>query len=356
MTIQNGLPRNRRVHARNYIPDEAQARFDECIAPYQQQGLNALGVDYFEVELYLKSLSSRVCTCKEIIQDLPEMDVGTDEKPQYEGISREQPITIDWAKPLFGEPNENTFHDNDEGEQDDDAVYDLDGDELGSPMSQVVESAADCGICYRTGFVPGFERYGQTRFVLTTQDFIDVFATHVDRSKAPHTIEVYASGWVAFQIAVPKYFKSVTYSVRNGFEVLNEKLWFGEVPLTLGCLKQFAGKTLTFRVRARHFTHVVITFDLGSDPIHANIAQMSKVTDWTLFETLANLNVILPMTVPEMPVGSLLIVPKRNLGLRIVDVPYLRTAGGHNLDWSVNTRVLQPQEPLKAISKGFKLL
>lgn len=352
MTIQKGLPAIRRVHAKNYVHDQAQARLDESVKPYQQQGLNALNVDFHEVFVYLKNMSSRVCTCKQVQEVVTEMDLEIHEAPKYHGISETQDITINWAKPLFGEPNEAKFGT--------DANYDeMDFDDTSSPalvQNSIIESNPDCGVCFRSGFVPGFDQYGRTRFVLTTHDIIDQNSVNIDRSVGPHVFDRLAStGWVLFAIQVPKYFKAVTYSVRNGYEILNEQLWNNAAPLTLADLKSNAGRIMYIRVKAKQFTHVDITFDLGTDPIHANIAQMSKMTDWTMFETIGNLNVILPMTIPELPVGSVIIVPHKGMGLRITDVPQLRTSKGHNLDWACTTRVMQPQEPLKTIHKGFRL-
>lgn len=353
MTIQKGVRSIRREHGKNFIQKQAQARLDEAVKPYQQQGLNALGVDYHEVYLYLNTMSSRVCTCKQAQQVLTEMDTEIEDAPKYKGIAQSEEISINWNKPLFGEPNEANFNtDYDE--------YDFEeSPNISSPSSigtSVIEASVDCGICYRSGFVPGFEQYGRTRFVYTSQDLIDQNSINIDRSEAPHVIDrLHKNGWALFALSIPKYFKSVTYSVRNGYEVLNEKLWNGSAHLTLSDVQNNAGRTIFFRVQAPKFTHVDITFDLGTDPILANIAQLTKLTDWTLFETVGNLNVILPMTVPELPVGSVVIVPKKGFGLRITDVPQLRTSKGHNLDWACTTRFMQPQEPLRNIAKGFRL-
>jgi hypothetical protein len=346
------------VHGKNFIQDQAQARLEESVTPYQQQGLNALGVDYHEVYVYLKNMSSRVCTCKQVQEVITEMDITAEAKPKYKGIAQSQEIRIDWNKPLFGEPNEAKF--SADGTYDEGDEFDLEDEaRLKDPSligTSIIESSPDCGVCFRSGFVPGFEQYGRTRYILTTQDIVDQNSVNIDRSVGPHVFERLAStGWVLFSLQIPKYFKSITYSVRNGHEILNEQLWNNNVPLTLAELRMNAGRNVLIKVKAKQFTHVDITFDLGSDPIHANIAQMSKVTDWTQFVTIGNLNIILPMTIPELPVGSFLYLPKKSMGMRITDVPQLRTASGRNIDWAVNTRVLQPQEPLLSIAKGFRL-
>jgi hypothetical protein len=96
-------------------------------------------------------------------------------------------------------------------------------------------------------------------------------------------------------------------------------------------------------------------FDLGTDPVLANMAQMSRTLDWTLFDTLGNLTLNLPMTIPNLATSDVLFVPQRNIVLKITDVTFLRTSTDSNLDWSCSTRVVQPQELIKSIAKNFLL-
>ncbi len=352
MTLRRGLPDNHRIHAKNYIQDEADKRFKEVTRPYQQQGLNALGVDYHEVFLFLRKMSTAVCTCREVqteteLGNAPPAVVRT-------GISEEHEITIDWRRPLFGEQGEARIE-----ERDGTGLGDYDFEDV-APVphaNHVFESNADCGICYRTGFLPGFEQYGKRRYVLTTYDLMDQFSYNIRRDKAPHVLQrMQQNGWVEFEITVPKYFKGVQYSVRNNVELLDNAITTASGVCDLAYLQMNAGKKVRLRVSAEEFTHVVLVFDLGTEIIHANIAQMSRATDWTMFSTIGNLNVILPMTIPELSNGSYIIVPRIGVALTVTDVTYLRVADGNNLDWSVNTRVAQPQEAVNRIHKGFPLL
>lgn len=353
--MRRGLPNSRRVHAKNFIQQQADARLQEAIKPYQQQGTNSLGVDSHEVLLYLKQMSTRVCTCKEVQMAIPEMDVEFDRSaPVFNsGIGSEQEISVDWSRPLFGEPNEATFEE-DHLEDADDYAFE---EQPVSHTNQLIEQSPECGICYRNGFVPGLVQFGQTRFVLTTHDIVDQNSYTIDRQTAPHAFKrLHINGWIEFELPIPKYFKSVSYSVRNNLQILTDKPFNGIIPLTLDDLRQNAGRSMFVRIKSSEFTHVVFTFDLGSDPIRANIAQLSKVTDWTQFEALGNVNVILPSTIRELTTGSCIILPKRNMAMRITDVQYLRTASGANLDWSCTARIAQPQEGFKSIAKSFILL
>jgi hypothetical protein len=109
------------------------------------------------------------------------------------------------------------------------------------------------------------------------------------------------------------------------------------------------------RVTAESFTHLVVCFDIGVDT-RISLAQLSRTTDWTLFDTVGSLEVSLPIWIPEVQTGDVIVIPERDLSLKVTDVPSLRTARGQPLDWRATVRVLQPQEPLKWIAKGFNLL
>lgn len=348
-----GLPDNRRVHAKNFIQKEADARLNEVVKPYQRQGLNALGVDNYEVLLYLKKPSTRVCTCREIQMTT---EVGdTNVAIQREGVSEQtdREIVIDWRRPLFGEPNEARVE-----EEDGTGLEDYEFDDSPTPhANQLIESSADCAVCYRTGFTPGFEQYGKHRMLFTTHDVVASHGYNINRTSAPHVFDrLHTQGWVEFEFKVPKYFKGAYYSIRNNRNLLDC------VPTAQSGVfnKQFLdvnrGNTVRIRVSAVQFTHLVLIFDLGTEPVYANVAQLSKVTDWTMFSTIGNLTVILPMTIPELTNGSFIIVPKTGIALVVTDVTYLRVSEQSNLDWSVNARVSQPQETQTKIHKCLQIL
>jgi hypothetical protein len=358
--IRRGTSDIKRRHARNYIQQEANKRFSECVAPYQKQGLNALGVDYFEILLYQHVFSTLVCTCKQ-----------TEIAPQHSAVSISLPtnvinptsdsdaeIVIDYSRPLFGSRTESANNldytsASDFAIDDEDEIESYDDDEIPTKTSENLFSAnSDCGICYRTGYVPGYNLFGFDRHVLTTYSMTNLYGYHINQSKAPHSFDKVdpMEGFVEFTFTVPKYFKSVKYSIRNNHIILSEdRLLLNNADLTLQDLRYASGRDIAIRVDSEQFTHVVLEFDLGLEPVHANLAQQNKSVDWTRFDTLGNINLILPMTIEEVKSADIIVVPKRYQSFKVTDTPYLRTAGDLNLDWSVNTRVVQPQEPLKRI-------
>lgn len=362
--IKSGTGVIARRHAKNYISAQADLRLREAIDPYRAQGMNALGVDSFPVHYFYKARGTTTCTCKqtEITQHsvsstgMPIMLLNPDAVGETE-------IAIDYARPLFGNQNENG--DSDEETEDDEFAI----DDVGNPddgaenpvMDSLLSSSPDCGICYRTGYVPGYNLYGHERLVLTTHHVSSTYGYNLERHTTPHTFNKLDAGEgnVRFNMTVPKYFKSVELSVRNNTEhLVGENIYAAAtgLPIALADLRYYGGSEIEIEVRASRFTHLVVAFDLGSDIIHANLAQMTRTLDWTMFSTIGNLQIILPMTIQEVQAEDLVWVPLRRIALKVTDVTYLRTANERNLDWAVTTRVLQPQESLKYIDRGQKIV
>ena len=371
MAIRRGHGTIQRRHASNYIGKQADARLQEIIQPAQQKGLEALKVDSFEVMYYRRASSSLACSCQRVAAP-PLMDHNLVNPPG--GVSMpgslanhgndDEEITIDHMSNLFG--TENTmgeYNDNIGGpglamDSDfDEEIHEDDDD--GRSQSSLFALSTDCGICYRHGLVPGYELYGHDRKLLLPANVEDTAGYHVDTTKAPHKFVAIDEdeGYVEFQIEVPKYFQKMRYSVRNNTDHMADEPLYAPngMPLTMQMVRLAAAGVLTVRVRALEFTHVAIDFDLGVEPIRAALAQDTKATDWTLFDTLGTLSMILPMTISSVETSDVLYVPMRGYTFKISDVTYLRTARNKNMDWQVQARVLQPQEGLKRIYQAVTM-
>jgi hypothetical protein len=172
---------------------------------------------------------------------------------------------------------------------------------------------------------------------------------------APNRFEMQdkQEGFISFQLEVPKFFTGVSFSVRNNVKVLHDEVLHtpsGSM-LTPAYLRNFAGTTCLVVVKADQFTHVVVDFDVGADPVRANLAQGTKTLDWTMFDTFGSIQIILPMTIADVTIADVIHVPDKNMSFKITDVNYLKTASGFNIDWAVTVRILQPQESLKTLWK-----
>jgi len=359
--ISKGTGTVRRRHGKNYIQEQADARLREVVESYQRQGLNALGVDSFEVKFYHICKSVRLCTCQqtEIQPGFTSKESVTSILTQTQGLADKE-IVIDYARPLFGAPGDALYAEDDTGS--DEFAIDDEGsaEEQGTPvLDSLFSSSSDCAICFKTGYVPGYELLGYDRQVLTTFDIADVSGYTIDVTTAPHTlVQVDPKlGYVDFVIEVPKYLKGASYIIRNNTTVLVDEVLYDQegLPLTLSALRASAGRSLLIRCTTSKFTHIVLEFDVGTERVKANLAQASRTTDWTMFDTLGNIQIILPMTIQEVVPGDVVHVPSRNTTFKITDEQYLRTSKDKNLDWQVTARVLQPVETLRSISKTIAL-
>ena len=372
MAIHDGRGTNRR-HGNNYIGRQADARLQEIIRPAQQRGLNALNVDSFPVMYFRRANSSVACTCQKA-PALPEEAISMDPHqglPEHIRpdivVDSDEDIVIDHTAPLFGTRNTNGYYDENDtgpgmggGIVDDEEI--VEDDEDARSQERLFAMSTDCGICYRNGMVPGYELYGHDRKVLTTAVVTDVYGYSIDYVAAPNRFCQVdpQDGYVDFSFHVPKYFEHMRFSVRdNGNHMPEESLFLPtEHPqvLTAAAVRAAAGTELTVRIRAPFFTHVVVDFDLGVEPVVASLAQDTKATDWTIFDTMGTLTIVLPMTIGSVETSDVLYVPGRKRTLKVSDVTYLRTASNKNMDWQVQTRVLQPQEALRRIWQANKLV
>lgn len=355
MSIRRGTASNSR-HARNYTGQQADARLQEVIRPMQEQQRNALNTDWLEVWYYQNVPSSTVCTCRQV--DAEDSDLAEKVGPTLKVLDSDVEVDVDWKRPLFGKSGDssaNNVEDLDAEELDNDVFV----DETGQHSTHLFGQSVNCGICYRTGFVPGFQRIGAQRQMLTTHHVEDMLGYTVYRNVAPSQFKKLDSkGFVEFDLDVPRYFNSASFSIRLNHEVLDDAMLYchNGQRLTMSDLRNAAGRSIKVKVMVMEFTHAVVDFDLGVAPTHANFAQLNKTLDWTMLDTLGNLNVVLPNSLDRVSNGDLIYVPTRKQTFKVTDVTYLETARDFKLDWTVNTRVLQPQEGQKYIYRASAIL
>lgn len=358
--ITKGTGTLRRKNARNYIQDEADKRLREVVAPYQRQGLNALGVDSFEVKFYHTCRSTQLCSCQqtEVLPQYGSKEGMASVLTMKPGAAADKEIVIDYARPLFGTVGDSAYA---EDETEDDVFALDDADPEGHPtVDNLFSSSSDCALCFKTGYIPGYELYGYDRRVLTPFDIEDVAGYHKDVTTSPHTLTKLDrhEGYVEFILEVPKYLAGMSYVIRKNLAILVDDTLqeaTSGVDLTLPIVKSYAGSSLKLRCTSEAFTHIVIEFDLGTERVKANLSQASRATDWTMFDTLSNVQIILPMTIQDVSPSDVVHVPSRNTTFKISDEQYLRTSQDRNLDWSVNARILQPTETLRSIHKTIAL-
>lgn len=346
MSVMGSRGRHARIHAKNFTGSRVQKRLDNTVAAIQTQLTNAQMVDAHHVLYFSRHKGATACTCRQT--PVEEGDRPQDLIVPVDSFAHGT-FTVDHRAPLFGEHGTDVAFD----EQIPDEDVDFD-DNAANPT--LFNGGNACALCYKTGTVPGYSIIGHERFVLCTHDIRDLDGYFINRSAAPNVFErQHHEGFVEFAVDVPLFFKTVSISVRDGADIVTSDVLTGGHVVSTQDFIHNAGNIILLRVTAESFTHLVVCFDIGVDT-RISLAQLSRTTDWTLFDTVGSLEVSLPIWIPEVQTGDVIVIPERDLSLKVTDVPSLRTARGQPLDWRATVRVLQPQEPLKWIAKGFNLL
>lgn len=364
MAIKRGPGNVARNHARNFIQKQAQARLDETVAAYNNQVENALAVDAVEIVLYsVNRLVGRPCSCSQtnierapgsdIAPVIPTMDDTNDDGFEL-GFQDDDIFGSSLSEKIM---NDDVIADV-SGGRDHGIVGVMEDERDGEGFEDgLMQGSINCGICYRTLRQPGYKPYGMQRNLLTHYDLELVDGYHIDSTSAPHAlVKQHDDAYVIFRLPVPRYFVSVTFSIRDNLIVLRERPRRKDgAELTIDDLRQYAGHTIDIKIVSSQFTHVMFEFDLGIPKIKANIGGESTVLDYDRLQTMNDIPVVLGPSVAEVQEGDIVAIPERGLYLKIRDKERKITATQRRLEWVLTARVLQPTEPLRNISKGYKL-
>lgn len=361
MSIRSGSNGNLPIYGKNFIHEEAQARLQEVVRPARDQVNNATAVDRYDASIFVPCKSSAICTCKQAsLEQFDREEMGTAPNATHSeqtvgGIGNE--FEVDWAKPLFGEQAEQTGFDDADIED-----FEVETNSFGDDaITSTIDDAVDCGICYRQGYVPSFTQVGATRITLATHNMHDCKDYLINMHELPFTLnKQHKFSYVEYEILVPRFYKKLFYGIKNNHELLNEKLWFqtdkGWQPLTKSDIDANRGRKILIRIHAEKFTHVVVSFDFGTD-VFVNCQQLNIVTDWTKFQAIGNISMTLPPhIVSKVEANSLIVIPQRNIVCKVNDLNQLKVSTGSAMDWTVSTRVLQPVESMTQINRLFLLV
>ncbi len=366
--IKRGVPNNPRKHARNYIQKQAQKRLDETVQAFNHQVENSLAVDAVEIELYQIQLQvGAPCSCSKTHKDvsafIDDDDNGFSPTMIPHKEHRRDGINIQFQDDdIFGDGMaEKVLNDavsTFDVSGDDAIVGTLEADDEIEFTDGLLSGSINCGICYRSTLVPGFKAYGRQRTLFTHHNVENLRGVFLDSTQSPHCfVRQHDDGFASFLLPVPKFFKSVTVSIRDNIQVLNERPHVANgALLSISDLRRHAGRDIEIFIKVDSFTHVVFDFDMGVEKIRANISGENIALDYDRLTTLSDMTVVLGPSVSDVNPGDIICIPKRNLVLKVRDKERKITASQRRLEWVVQTRVLQPTEPLKQIAKGYKLL
>jgi len=370
MAIKRGLRNNARKHARNFTHEQAQKRLTETVAAFNNQVSNSLKVDAVKIDLYrIERMVGHICTCYKSNTTVRDMDDEIGPVVPNKSRTNESPDVVFQSDDIFGNTQFSEMIMNDVdvtpagktisisgGGHDDAVIGVLEQEDEGFDTAD--GGSVNCGICYRTTRVPAFRCFGKQRTLLTTHVVEDIQGVTINSTEAPHTFEAaHRDGYVAFLVNVPRYFDYVKVSVRNNLTVLKVlPLDQRGNKLSAKYLREHAGKQAKILVKTDVFTHVVMEFDLGVEKIHANIGGENTTLDYDRLVTLSDIPVVLGPEVSNVDNGDVICIPERGLYMKVRDRERKITSDQRRLEWVLSTRVLQPTEPLKDISKGYKLV
>lgn len=367
--MKQGLKTIQRSKARNFHYIESQKRLEETVLPFNSQVNNALEVDAVEIYYYASVNVGVPCSCEK------GDNVKIDENSLEESFTIGKPETTSFAEDanfeiisaaeissMFGE-NGHFLDSSDEFESNDDKD-DFEPVDNTSSYHEIFNGSEslfsghtiDCGVCGRRGFLPGYSLHNGIRIVFTHHDIVDAIGYTITKNVFPYRIDQLSpDGYIRFALKIPKYYKEAKFSIRNNTSISKDYLYFNGAFLKDSDLKANAGNTILISVKSKVFTHVCIEFYFDSDIIKANIPNINKTLDYTMLETVGNLQVVLPPTLNTVVAGDIIAIPKRNLVLKAVDIEHFQTNKMRRLEWRANCRVLQPMENLSKIHFNYRI-
>lgn len=375
--------------ARNYVSDVAQKRLEEVLPAFRDQIQNALLVDSVGIVVFKQTRIGLPCSCgKHLVTTDDELDNNSvDEDGNDNG---ELVVEAHTTGSNNNRSGGKVKFDVGSGDIFGEGVYDRKIDDLGSlrevelsevknplpasaPEGSVVELDHDtfqdtelvgnsdvCGICYKYGFQPPFELVGYSYSLLTHYNITRTYGYFEDKSTKPLEFNKQAAdGYMEFELQVPKYFVTASYSIRCNESILSGRYPLFDNqnnPLTKTALEAARGKTIRVRVKeVERFSHVVVLFKLLEKDVVANIPEEQDMLNYENETTIGDLTVVLPQSVGSIRSGDLIVIPKRNLVLKVNSAPRRTTADKQLWEWNVTARAVQRSEMFFNIFKSFKI-
>jgi hypothetical protein len=105
---------------------------------------------------------------------------------------------------------------------------------------------------------------------------------YIDSSKAVSEVNCddTVSGYVEFELKVPKVFHDVQFAAYMGKIPIVAKLEVNELPMRSDILQALGGKSVALRVSGVSFTHIVVMFKVTNKQFRADFPQDQRPTDY----------------------------------------------------------------------------
>jgi hypothetical protein len=322
-----------KVRAKNINFKEAKKSVDYYADVLVEQYINSVYVNGSRCIYFPKVLHGFTCSCMN-------QQVGsTSESNDSFMDQQDSDIEINYTVPLFGSNvQENAVDDTLDLNTNDQP--DRNGTELFIPS--LFGNAIDCGLCYRTGYVPGYSALGHVRYVYATHNITEIQGYMIDSSLPAKFKKLDDLGFVKFQIDVPPNYKSIKYQIFNNREPLNEVL----------ILPTVAG-THEFVVSTDVFTHIVVMFDISGEVL-VDFPQDQRSLDLTMFDSIGTVQLVATKQIPNISSGDVLYNIELDRLLKVTDFSYFRLKNGKVLGWNFTARPIQKDETLFNIYRMIK--
>lgn len=315
--IQRLAPTNQ-MRAKNYTADQARIRIPYYAKPLTEQYNNSIAVNGSHCIYFQKVGHGHTCTCvAQTVTDNVQSNI----------ITNETSIDIDLNVPLFG--GQKTDHDT-FIELNTNNVPDSNGTE--SFIPSLFGNSIDCGICFRTGYVPGYTALGYSRQVLTTHNVLSIDGYEIKNTMPAQFIRLRDDAQCTFSILVPPTYKAAAYRVFNNREPLTDEISINLVP----------GRQL-LHVSSSIFTHIVVMFEIGKHVL-IDFPQDQKSLDLTLFDSIGTVQLVAANNIPNVSSGDLIYNIELDRLLKVTDFTYFRLKTGQVLGWNITARPVQKDE------------
>lgn len=344
--------------AKNWTYEPARKQTEYFAQISAEKWLNSIEVEGFNAEYYRHSrISGRNCTCQ---VHHPSLETSNISIPLGEGIGysdKTRSYTIDTDNPLFAPSAVDMRSIN--NKRIGDIPIENEADIIGDTgyVDRLFEYGVDCGICYRTGYQPGYDKVGWYRHLSTSLTILAGEFYHVNSRSSPNTIELLTNAsWVEFELHIPKYYSSVKAVGYNNIEhipgfKLTDNLDNAVDPAWLD-----ANKGTMVRVRVHGgpvtFTHFVIEFKLPIiRELKVSLPQISSQKDFTRFLGLPSVSIIFGNLVGRCNPDDIVYLSDYGYAWRIISVePLLVPSSKYNIGWQTQSRIIQPIESLNRIA------
>lgn len=362
--VNRGKPRTPYKTYKTYEGERVQKRLDSVIEVVQSKVEQALAVDATRCIIYKRAKFGLVCSCNRVDNTAFDDQIGAMKSVARESDAQSAGVSIaPSARTMFG-GGRPTAVPLDEINPAGKALIDAaDAMTTGEEFDTRWDggNVVNCGICYRQGVQPGFAAVGFQYVVMSHHHVRGIEGYTLDQSVAPAAFrQVVKQGFVDFDVTVPKFFRSATYSVRSNDKVFGAgtrpmAVINGQTTeLTMDILDKHRGQNIIIRVcNVEIFTHCVFIFDLGVSGVNCNISEEANTLNYDQELTIGNITVVLPAKVGMIEPEDLLVLPDRRYVLKVTEVPKKRTAHQQAWEWVCTTRPVQRKELQYNIEKGY---